>query len=158
LCWLRAHRAAAQQSRAVRVAVGDFECHCVVNLSEGFSHCMREQKRGGRRHKDLQLCRQVHDALSYALTEFVEPELEKLTLIAVEPAPSAARLLVTFTMPSNYQNPTAVIEQRDRALATLRTRAADIRDEVTAEITRKRAPELVFRIVTDEEVRAELAP
>jgi len=119
---------------------------------------MREQKRGGRRHKDLQLCRQVHDALSYALTEFVEPELEKLTLIAVEPAPSAARLLVTFTMPSDHHNPTAVIEQRDRALATLRARAADIRDEVTAEITRKRAPELVFRIVTDEEVRAELTP
>lgn len=47
---------------------------------------------------------------------------------------------------------------RDYALATLRSYAADIREEVTAEINRKRAPELVFCILTDAEVRAEHQP
>ncbi len=119
---------------------------------------MSEHSRGGRPHKNLQLCRQVQDALTYALTDFNDSILDTLTLISVQPAPSAARLLVTFTMPSNYQNPEEVMMNRDYALTTLRSYAADIREEVTAEINRKRAPELVFCILTDAEVRAEHQP
>ncbi len=119
---------------------------------------MSEHSRGGRPHKNLQLCRQVQDALTYALTDFNDSILDTLTLISVQPAPSAARLLVTFTMPSNHQNPEEVITHRDYALTTLRSYATDIREEVTAEINRKRAPELVFCILTDAEIRAELEP
>jgi hypothetical protein len=117
---------------------------------------MREQHRGGRRHKDLQLCRQVQDALSYALTDFDDPLLDGLTLISVQPAPSAARLLVTFSLTSNHQHPNDVIELRNHALTALRGYASDLREEVTAEINRKRAPELVFRVVTSDELRAEM--
>jgi hypothetical protein len=119
---------------------------------------MSEHSRGGRPHKNLQLCRQVQDALTYALTDFNDSILDTLTLISVQPAPSAARLLVTFTIPSNHQNPAQVMLNRDHALTTLRSYAADIREEVTAEINRKRAPELVFCILTDAEVRAEHQP
>ena len=117
-----------------------------------FHFCMSEHSRGGRRHKNLQLCRQVQDALTYALLDFNDSTLDCLTLVSVQPAPSAARLLVMFTMPSNLHSPEELITQRAHLLATLRAYAADIREEVTAEINRKRAPELVFCIVTDAEL------
>ena len=133
---------------------------CAVSwfCPKDFQFCMSEHSRGGRPHKNLQLCRQVQDALTYALTDFNDSILDTLTLISVQPAPSAARLLVTFTIPSNHQNPEQVMLNRDHALTTLRSYTADIREEVTAEINRKRAPELVFCILTDAELRAEQQP
>ena len=95
---------------------------------------------GGRRHhKDLQLCRQVFDALTYALVELDDSWIDQLVLASVTPAPSAARLLITL-VPSR---PDLDVET---ALAHLRDADDELREEVAAEITRKRAPELVFRI------------
>jgi hypothetical protein len=98
---------------------------------------MKLESRGGRRHhKDLQLCRQVFDALSYALADL---DLDDLALASVMPAPSAARLLVTLV-------PTREDLDHDAALASVHGVMDELREEVAAEITRKRAPELVFRI------------
>jgi ribosome-binding factor A len=124
---------------------------------------MRHQERGGRRHKDLQLCRQVQDALSYAFAEISDPVLDELSLVSVEPAPNTARLLVTLALSSGVSEPTAVVTETDaesiiahsehmvmmhtNALARLREISVMLRQEVTAEINRKRSPELVFRIV-----------
>jgi hypothetical protein len=127
---------------------------------------MKHQDRGGRRHKDLQLCRQVQDALSYALAEISDPILDELSLVSVEPAPTAARLLVTLALPSGICEPKTesqgenqtdaasiiahsahVVLMHTTALARLREISAMLRQEVTAEINRKRSPELVFRIV-----------
>ena len=89
--------------------------------------------------KDLQLCRQVFDALTYALAELDDPLIDELVLASVIPAPSSARLQVTL-VPST--------DQLDAEAALLRIRdfAEELREEVAAEVTRKRAPELVFRI------------
>jgi len=97
--------------------------------------------RGGakRRHKDLQLCRQVFDALSYALAELDDPVIDELVLADVVPAPSAARVLVTLV-------PSRADLDLEVALARVRELAAELREEVMAEVTRRRAPELVFRI------------
>jgi hypothetical protein len=98
---------------------------------------------GGRSvaHKDLQVCRQVFDALSLALAEVDDPVIEQLALISVEPAPSAARVLVTFAVPAAWS-----VGDVDGAMERIRELGPELREEVAAEVHRRRAPELVFRI------------
>jgi ribosome-binding factor A len=101
---------------------------------------MKLERSGGRRHhKDLQLCRQVFDALSLALAEIDDPSIDDLALASVTPAPTSARLLVTLV-------PTRSDLDTDAALACVHGVLDELREEVAHEITRKRAPELVFRI------------
>jgi ribosome-binding factor A len=95
---------------------------------------------GGRRgHKDLQVCRQVFDALTYALAELDDPMIDELVLVSVTPAPSAARVQVTL-VPAHEGIDLAA------ALARLQAVGPSLREEVAAEVTRARVPELVFRI------------
>lgn len=96
---------------------------------------------GGRRgHKDLQVCRQVFDALTYALAELDDPMIDELVLVSVTPAPSAARVQVTL-VPSHDDG-----FDHDAALERLRAVGPELREEVAAEVSRARVPELVFRI------------
>ncbi|HWO24415.1 MAG TPA: hypothetical protein VNO30_36975 [Kofleriaceae bacterium] len=100
---------------------------------------MQRDRRGRSGHKDLQVCRQVFDALTYALAELDDPMIDELSLASVIPAPNAARVLVTMVPSRDGIDPAA-------ALARLRDSMTDLREEVAAELTRKRVPELVFRI------------
>ena len=102
---------------------------------------MSERDRGGRRHhKDLQLCRQVFDALTYALAELDDPRIAELVLASVVPAPNSSRVLVTLVATRED------LADPDAALARIDASVAELREEVAAEITRQRVPELVFRI------------
>jgi len=96
-----------------------------------------------RNHKDLQVCRQVFDALSLALAEVDDPATDALILAAVEPAPSAARVLVTF-VPATRD---AAVDDLDAALGRLRELLPELREEVAAEVHRARVPELVLRLI-----------
>jgi ribosome-binding factor A len=108
---------------------------------------MNHDAGGGRRHhKDLQLCRQVFDALTYALAELDDPLIDELVLASVVPAPSSARVLVTLV-------PTRKDIDPDVALDRVHELADELREEVAAEVTRKRAPELVFRIGRPDELQ-----
>ena len=89
--------------------------------------------------KDLQLCRQVFDALTYALADIEDLMILDLVLASVVPAPSAARLQVTLVPVHDNVDP-------EEALTRIKEVADELREEVAAEVTRKRAPELVFRI------------
>ena len=101
---------------------------------------MSERERGGRRHhKDLQLCRQVFDALTYALAELDDPLIDELVLASVVPAPSSSRVQVTLV-------PTREDVDADSALERVLEVSDELREEVAAEVNRKRVPELVFRI------------
>src|SRR5436190_15901404 len=100
---------------------------------------MQETSRGRRGHKDLQVCRQVFDVLTYALAELDDPLIDELVLVSVIPAPSASRVQVTLQPAHDGLDP-------DEALARLHEIAPDLREEVASEVTRKRVPELVFRI------------
>ena len=100
---------------------------------------MQRDHRGPRGHKDLQVCRQVFDALTYALAELDDPMIDELVLVSVAPAPSAARMQVTLA-------PSRAGLDLGEALARLHDAAPDLREEVAAELTRRRVPELVFRI------------
>ena len=95
--------------------------------------------------KDLQLCRQVFDALTYALAEIDDPIVDDLVLASVVPAPSSSRVQVTL-VPS--RNDIDV----DVALAAVREYRDELREEVAAEVTRRRVPELVFRIGRPDEL------
>lgn len=92
-----------------------------------------------RHHKDLQLCRQVFETLSLALAELDDPMIDELAIASVVPAPGAARMLVTLV-------PTRDDLDLEAALARVQEMAEDLREDVAADVTRKRAPELVFRI------------
>ncbi len=95
--------------------------------------------------KDLQLCRQVFDALTYALADIDDPIIDDLVLASVVPAPSSARVQVTLVPSHDEIDP-------DDALARVREIADELREVVAAEVTRKRAPELVFRIGRPDEL------
>jgi hypothetical protein len=94
---------------------------------------------GPRGHKDLQVCRQVFDALTYALAELGDPVIDELVLVSVVPAPNASRVQVNLV-------PAHAGVDREAALARLASLAADLREEVAAEVTRRRVPELAFHL------------
>ena len=90
-------------------------------------------------HKDRQVCRQVYDALSWALADIEDPRLDDIALAAVDPAPDASRVLVTLV-------PTSPDVDVEAARECLEEVAGELRAEVAAEVHRRRAPELTFRI------------
>lgn len=100
---------------------------------------MHRDSRGRRGHKDLQVCRQVFDALTYALADLDDPLIDELVLESVTPAPSAARVLVTLVPSREGLDP-------DAALLRLHEVEPELREEVAAEVSRRRVPELAFRI------------
>lgn len=101
---------------------------------------MKPDDGGGKRHhKDLQVCRQVFDALTYALADLDDPLVDELAVASVVPAPSAARVLVTLVPSRDDVDP-------EVALGRVRELADELREEVAAEVTRRRVPVLVFRI------------
>lgn len=95
--------------------------------------------------KDLQLCRQVFEALTWALADVDDPIVDELILASVVPAPSASRVQVTLVPSRDDIDP-------DVALERVREHAEELREEVAAEVTRRRVPELVFRIGRSDEL------
>lgn len=96
--------------------------------------------RGGRPSpKTLQLCAQVHDALSYALAGASDPVLQDLVLDSVEPMQGDRHVLVAVLDPCGH-GLVATLAALDRARGYLR--------EAVAESIRRRAvPQLSFTVV-----------
>ena len=92
--------------------------------------------------KALQLCAQVADALAGFLAGCGDDLLRELTVVSVVPAPNSSRLLVTVApaVPGAAGNSASVLERLGHALPRLRAEAASA-------ITRKRVPELAFRLM-----------
>ncbi len=89
--------------------------------------------------KALRLCGQVARAISLALAgEFDDEVLLSLTVVSVDPAPNASRLLVTVTAESG---------DPDLILARLNGVRGILRAGVAATVCRKRAPELSFLVL-----------
>ncbi len=82
----------------------------------------------------MSLCRQVEQALRLSLAG---DDLDSLTLVSVEPAPDASRLLVRVVAEAGTLS---------RAQEALRRNAPRLRTEVAAAIHRRRAPDLYFAI------------
>ncbi len=95
-------------------------------------------------HKGRQLCRQVAEALDGCFSEHsADDSLRDLAIVAVDPAPDSAHLLVTVTPRpgASLGDPGATLDQIDRAAGWLRA-------EVARAIRRKRAPLLTYRILS----------
>jgi ribosome-binding factor A len=92
-------------------------------------------------HKAAQLCRQAMQALSLALADSSDDRLRELSVVSVDPAPDASRLLVMVSAAASAEAPNAV-----EILSRLNAAAPWLRREVASFITRKRAPELAFAI------------
>jgi ribosome-binding factor A len=100
-----------------------------------FSHAPAPES---QRRKALQLCRQVEEALHWVLGADRDEMLQGLQIVSVEPAPSAARLLVTVR--AEGADLATALEHLQRATGRLRC-------EIAASIHRRRTPELAFRVM-----------
>jgi hypothetical protein len=89
--------------------------------------------------KALQLCAQVARTLMSVFAECADDVLRDLSIESVTPAPNAARLLVTVR-PTVLRETEVVLEHLEHARAKLCTEAA-------AAIHRRRAPDLLFRVL-----------
>ncbi|MHB1422533.1 MAG: ribosome-binding factor A [Gemmataceae bacterium] len=92
--------------------------------------------------KALQLCAQVARTLRGVFAECGDDVLRELTIESVTPAPNAARLLVTVR-PAVPLEMAGVLERLVHARAKLRT-------DAVAAIHRRRAPDLLFRVLEPE--------
>lgn len=101
---------------------------------------MSSRSRGRHGHKDRQICRQVADAVAWYLADTDDPLLANLLVVQVDPAPSAARVLVTLAAAHGAIDPVEVMSH-------LRVVADEVREEVAAEVHRRKAPELSFRVI-----------
>ena len=103
------------------------------------------QGKPGRKpdRKTLQLCSQVRDALNYLLGGDSADDLLSLFQVAeVRPAPDASQLLVIVCPAVQLPQPLDPIE----VLQRLADASGRLRAGVTAAITRKRAPKLLFQV------------
>jgi hypothetical protein len=96
----------------------------------------------GLARKAHQLCRQVALTLDEVLAECGDSVLQGLHVASVVPYPDASRLLVSVTPVDGRPeaiSPADVLKHLDRASGHLRC-------EITATVTRKRAPLLLYRL------------
>jgi ribosome-binding factor A len=111
-----------------------------IDPSAYFEPHAQPRAREGR--KTQQLCREVERTLIVAFAACTDAALRTLLVVAVEPAPDSARLLVTLA-PASGQLDVDVGAQL-KAIGAARGR---LRAEVAAALQRKRTPELIFRIL-----------
>src|SRR5262245_46646073 len=97
----------------------------------------------GPGRKVLQLCGQVARTLNGALADSGDAVLRDLAVVAVTPAPNSTRLLVTVGAAG-----TGRIEDVVAALEHLRQAAGRLRTEVAAAVSRRRVPDLSFRVMS----------
>jgi ribosome-binding factor A len=102
--------------------------------------------RGARRRVDrkaYQLCRQVSDTLNFVLSgDTGDDVLRGLYVDSVDPAPDSSRLLVSVApLDRDDQTPAHVY------LTKLMAVSGKLRSEVAASISRRKTPELAFRVI-----------
>jgi ribosome-binding factor A len=97
----------------------------------------REERQRRPDRKTLQLCRQVQRALSFALAETGDELLLLAYVEDVEPAPDAGHMLVSVRAEGD---PIALMQ-------ALYANVGKLRSAVAEAITRRKAPELDFKLV-----------
>lgn len=111
----------------------------------------RKSSRKKCHHKDHQLCRQVMETLNYVLAGCLgDSRLQHIMVDEVTPAPDASRLLVSvrlmFSQPDDDPN---------EILTALKGAYGLMRSEVASMVSRKKIPELVFKVISEQQVSHE---
>jgi len=122
--------------------------HC-AEVGEDDGRDPRDDRKDGgngrnESRKARQLCRQVAETLDWVLSGDVPDDvLRSLRVAAVEPAPFSSRLLVTVVtdLPPEEAEPQVILERLQRYAGRLRC-------EVTASVNRRKAPILVFQVIS----------
>jgi len=115
----------------------------VVRLDDSSPNGRPDGVNGKTHRKALQLCAQVMRTLNSVLVGEGDPVLRDLLVVGVVPAPETKRLLVSVVL-----TPSADEHDPAEVLASLHNAQGRLRAEVATEITRKKAPELSFRVLT----------
>jgi ribosome-binding factor A len=106
---------------------------------------------GAVHRKSWQLCSQVAETLNLVLTgECGDQVLQGLQVVAVEPAPNAAQLLVLVT-----SSPTDPAPDPSAVLQHLAAAHGRLRSAVAGAIVRRRAPKLTFQYLARDAKREE---
>src|SRR5262249_25395370 len=128
-----------------KISPAELQAFCSNPGSEdGLDPRFERRARRPAPRKMLQLCGQVARTLTSVLAESGDDVLRDLVVVSVAPAPSSARLLVTGS-PAPWAQPGGI----DRAAGRLEHARGRLRTEVATAVRRRRAPDLVFRIVTE---------
>jgi ribosome-binding factor A len=94
-------------------------------------------------HKTLRLCRQVLEALQIGLAgECGDAVLQQVFIASVDPGADPSKLEVTVAVPPDL-SPADALARLERAKGLLRTLAAQA-------ISRKKVPDLIFRLARPE--------
>jgi ribosome-binding factor A len=108
-----------------------------------------EQPNKVKNRKALQLCGQVAETLSFVLSGECDDDLLRDLLVeSVVPYPTAVRLLVTLVPSVSADN--VPMEQIAERLELVRGK---LRSEVASAIHRRKAPDLLFRVLRPEDPR-----
>ena len=115
-----------------------------VGPDDGIDPRLSDRDRSSRigpDHRKRRLCQQVAETLGAVLAgECGDDLLNGLSIVAVEPWPDVARLLITVRVdPPGAVDPGLVLDRLARASGRLRR-------VVAATITRRKAPSLAFRL------------
>jgi ribosome-binding factor A len=102
----------------------------------------RTRNSDNARRKVAQLCAQVRDIVSLALGDSADERLHDLVVHSVAPGPDSARLLVTV-VPTDLLD----VDSIERLYRALEGARPWLRQQVAAEIHRKRTPELAFQVL-----------
>lgn len=98
-------------------------------------HGQHPKRRDDR--KTLQLCKQVHRALSFAIPETGDDRLLSVYVQDVEPHPDAGHMLVSVTTSGDA----------NETMSALHEHTGRLRAEVAHTITRRKTPELFFQVL-----------
>lgn len=93
-------------------------------------------------HKTLRLCRQVLEALQIGLAGCGDEVLQQVFIASVGPGADPSRLEVTVELPADL-SPADALARLEGAKGLLRSLAAE-------SISRKKVPDLIFRIAPPE--------
>ncbi len=115
----------------------------VIRLDDSAASQRPDGVNGKTHRKALQLCAQVMRTLNGVLVGEGDPVLRDLLVIEVVPAPDTKRLLVSVVLA-----PSASEYDSVEVLEHLHQAQRHLRSEVAAAITRRKAPELSFRVLT----------
>jgi len=107
----------------------------------------REASSNRKDRKVAQLCAQVAEVVSLALGDSEDERLQQLVVDSVVAGPDGTRLVVRV-VPGRQ----ADIEEMELVYAALERARPWLKQQVAAEIHRKRAPELAFQVLPPWEV------
>ncbi|MDC0311795.1 hypothetical protein OAM04_01080 [bacterium] len=105
-----------------------------------------KQSRGKPNHHSRQLCNQIYHAIDEVITcDCGDPVLDDLRAVWVRPVCKSSTLEVMLTTPETDVN------QIDKMHEALKNVSEILRSAVAGSITRKRVPQLTFRIVPEKQ-------